>query len=229
MLSVQLRARGIVDERVLAAMAVVPRERFVPAGSRDLAYADQAVRIGAGQTISQPWMVALMTQLLDPPTGCRVLEIGTGSGYQAAVLSILVSSVYTIEIVAPLAERARETLARLGYRNVHVRTGNGYLGWPEHAPYDRIMVTAAPDEVPPALLQQLKIGGLMAIPVGTVTQELRILRRTVTGTETLRTLPVRFVPMTNKPKEQAARAVPAGGARVKFRPCTRNSSALVPT
>jgi protein-L-isoaspartate(D-aspartate) O-methyltransferase len=117
------------------------------------------------------------------------------------VLGRLAKEVYTIEIVAPLAERARETLSRLGYRNIHVRTGNGYLGWPEHAPYDRIMVTAAPDEVPPALLQQLKVGGLMAIPVGTVSQELRILRRTETGTETLRTLPVRFVPMTNKPKK----------------------------
>ena len=128
-----------------------------------------------------------------------MLEIGTGSGYQAAVLGALANDVYTIEIVAPLAERARETLLALGYRNVHVRTGNGYLGWPEHAPFDRIMVTAAPDEVPAALVQQLKIGGLMAIPVGTVFQELRILRRTAGGPETLRTLPVRFVPMTGKP------------------------------
>jgi len=129
-----------------------------------------------------------------------VLEIGTGSGYQAAVLGELAKEVYTIEIVAPLAERARGTLSGLGYRNIHVRTGNGYLGWPEHAPYDRIMVTAAPDAVPPALVQQLRLGGLMAIPVGTVSQELRILRRITTGTETLRTLPVRFVPMTGKPK-----------------------------
>ena len=116
------------------------------------------------------------------------------------MLSGLVRDVYTIEIVAPLAQRARETLSSLGYRNVHVRTGNGYLGWPEHAPYDRIIVTAAPDEVPPALVRQLKIGGLMAIPVGAAYQELRILRRTASGTETLRTLPVRFVPMTGKPK-----------------------------
>ena len=115
------------------------------------------------------------------------------------MLASLAQEVYTIEIVSPLAEQARDTLSTLGYRNVQVRTGNGYLGWPEHAPYDRIMVTAAPDDVPPALLQQLKIGGVMAIPVGTVTQELRILRRTATGTETLDTLPVRFVPMTNKP------------------------------
>jgi protein-L-isoaspartate(D-aspartate) O-methyltransferase len=141
-----------------------------------------------------------MTQALEIAPEHRVLEIGTGSGYQAAVLSLLAKDVYTIEIVAPLADRARGTLSTLGYRNVHVRTGNGYLGWPEHAPFDRIMVTAAPDEVPPALVEQLKIGGLMAIPVGTTTQELRILRRTATGTETLRTLPVRFVPMTGKPK-----------------------------
>jgi protein-L-isoaspartate(D-aspartate) O-methyltransferase len=128
-----------------------------------------------------------------------VLEVGTGSGYQAAVLGELAKDVYTIEILAPLADRARETLSTLGYRNVHVRTGNGYFGWPEHAPYDRIMVTAAPSEVPAALLEQLSIGGLMAIPVGTLMQELRILRRTASGTETLKTLPVRFVPMTGKP------------------------------
>jgi len=140
-----------------------------------------------------------MTQALNLDPGHRVLEIGTGSGYQAAVLSALAKEVFTIEIVAPLAERARETLTRLGYRNIQVRTGNGYLGWPEHAPYDRIMVTAAPDEVPAELVQQLKIGGLMAIPVGTAIQELRILRRTATGTQTLRTLPVMFVPMTGKP------------------------------
>ena len=130
----------------------------------------------------------------------RVLEIGTGSGYQAAVLGELVKEVYTIEIVAPLADRARQTLAALGYQNVHVRTGNGYLGWPEQAPFDRVMVTAAPDAVPPALIEQLKIGGLMAIPVGVGYQELRILRRTDGGMEVLRTLPVRFVPMTGKPK-----------------------------
>jgi protein-L-isoaspartate(D-aspartate) O-methyltransferase len=157
--------------------------------------------IGHAQTISQPYIVAFMTQELDVRSEDRVLEIGTGSGYQAAVLGALAKEVYTIEIVPPLAQRARDTLSAVGYRNIQVRTGNGYLGWPEYAPYDRIMVTAAPEEVPPALLQQLKIGGLMAIPVGTVTQELRILRRTSAGTETLITLPVRFVPMTKKPKE----------------------------
>jgi protein-L-isoaspartate(D-aspartate) O-methyltransferase len=142
-----------------------------------------------------------MTQALEVQPDHTVLEIGTGSGYQAAVLAVLARDVYSIEIVAPLADRARETLARLGYRNVHTRTGNGYLGWPEHAPYDRIMVTAAPQQVPPALVAQLKVGGLMAIPVGeSGFQELRVLRRTDSGLETLATLPVRFVPMTGKPK-----------------------------
>lgn len=201
MVDEQLRARDIRSARVLDAMLAVPRHLFVPESVRADAYSDAPLPIGHDQTISQPYIVAFMTEALALEPNHNVLEIGTGSGYQAAVLSILVSSVYTIEIVAPLAERARETLARLGYRNVHVRTGNGYLGWPEHAPYDRIMVTAAPEEVPPALVQQLKIGGLMAIPVGpTAVQELRILRRTATGTETIRTLPVRFVPMTGKPK-----------------------------
>jgi protein-L-isoaspartate(D-aspartate) O-methyltransferase len=196
----QLRARDIKDPRVLDAMRRVPRHEFVPEDRRAQAYLDSPLPIGHGQTISQPYIVAFMTQALEVQPEHTVLEIGTGSGYQAAVLAVLARDVYSIEIVAPLADRARETLARLGYRNVHTRTGNGYLGWPEHAPFDRVMVTAAPDEVPPALVDQLKVGGLMAIPVGTLVQELRILRRTSTGTETLSTLPVRFVPMTGKPK-----------------------------
>lgn len=200
MVEEQLRARDISSPRVLDAMLSVPRHLFVPEPQRAAAYGDYPLPIGHDQTISQPYIVAFMTQALEIAPEHRVLEIGTGSGYQAAVLSLLAKEVYTIEIVAPLADRARATLSNLGYRNVRVRTGNGYLGWPEHAPYDRIMVTAAPDAVPPALVQQLKVGGLMAIPVGTTSQELRILRRTATGTETLRTLPVRFVPMTGKPK-----------------------------
>ena len=200
----QLRARDIRSARVLDAMLRVPRHLFVPEAQRAQAYSDSPLAIGYGQTISQPYIVAFMTQALDVEPGHGVLEVGTGSGYQAAVLSTLAKEVYTIEIVAPLAERARQTLLELGYRNVQVRTGNGYLGWPEHAPYDRIIVTAAPDEVPTALVQQLKIGGVMAIPVGTLTQELRILRRTATGMETLSTLPVRFVPMIGKP-DQAVR------------------------
>jgi protein-L-isoaspartate(D-aspartate) O-methyltransferase len=201
MVDQQLRARDIRSARVLDAMLAVPRHLFVPEPQRAEAYSDSPLPIGHEQTISQPYIVAFMTQALDVGPAHRVLEIGTGSGYQAAVLGVLAKEVYTIEIVPPLAERARATLSMLGYRNIQVRTGNGYLGWPEHAPYDRVMVTAAPDEVPPALLQQLKIGGLMAIPVGAVTgnQQLRILRRTATGTETLSTLPVRFVPMTGKP------------------------------
>ena len=201
MVTEQLQGRDIRDARVLDAMRKVPRHLFVPEPERASAHADSPLPIGYDQTISQPYIVGFMTQALDIAPGDRVLEIGTGSGYQAAVLAELAKEVYTIEIVAPLADRARETLSSLGYRNVHVRTGNGYLGWPEHAPYDRIMVTAAPDDVPPVLLEQLKVGGLMAIPVGVVTQELRILRRTPTGTETLRTLPVRFVPMVQKPKK----------------------------
>jgi protein-L-isoaspartate(D-aspartate) O-methyltransferase len=199
MVEVQLAARDIRDERVLDAMRKVPRHLFVPEPQRAYAYIDSPLPIGHGQTISQPYIVAFMTQALKVGPGDRVLEIGTGSGYQAAVLGVLAKTVYTIEIVAPLADRARETLKSLGHKNIEVRTGNGYLGWPEQAPFDRIMVTAAPDEVPPALVQQLKLGGLMAIPVGTDDQELRILRRTETGTETLATLPVRFVPMTGKP------------------------------
>jgi protein-L-isoaspartate(D-aspartate) O-methyltransferase len=184
---------------VLDAMLRVPRHLFVPDSLRMRAYTDGPLPIGHNQTISQPYIVAFMTEALDVQPTHRVLEIGTGSGYQAAVLGRLASHVYTIEIVEPLAARARALLAELGYRNIDVRTGNGYLGWPEQAPFDRIMVTAAPDQVPPALVEQLKIGGLMAIPVGSVTQQLRILRRTATGMETLSTLPVRFVPMTGKP------------------------------
>ena len=200
MVDEQLRARDIQDARVLEAMLAVPRHLFVPEPQRGDAYGDFPLSIGYGQTISQPYIVGFMTQALDVRPDHTVLEIGTGSGYQAAVLARLVKTVYTIEIVEPLAQRSRATLKDLGFNNVAVRAGNGYLGWPEEAPFDRIIVTAAPDEVPAALVQQLKVGGRMAIPVGTVSQELRILRRTEAGLETLATLPVRFVPMTGKPK-----------------------------
>ena len=198
MVAEQLRARDIRDARVLAAMERVPRHRFVPEDARASAYEDHPLSIGHGQTISQPYIVAFMSQALDVRKTDTVLEIGTGSGYQAAILGELAGQVYTIEIVEPLAHSAKKTLEDLGYRNVHVRAGNGYAGWPEQAPFDRIMVTAAPDEVPPALIEQLKVGGLMAIPVGTVIQELRIMRKTDKGMEVLQTLPVRFVPMTGK-------------------------------
>jgi protein-L-isoaspartate(D-aspartate) O-methyltransferase len=200
MVRTQLAGRDIVNPRVLEAMGKVERHRFVPREARADAYGDFPIPIGHGQTISQPYIVAFMTQALELEPAHRVLEIGTGSGYQAAILAELVNEVYTIEIVPELAERARIALEQSGYKNTHVRAGNGYLGWPEHAPFDRIIVTAAPDAVPPALVEQLRIGGLMAIPVGTGIQELLILRRTPTGTETLQTLPVRFVPMVGKPK-----------------------------
>jgi protein-L-isoaspartate(D-aspartate) O-methyltransferase len=196
----QLRGRDIVDPRVLEAMGRVERHVFVPEYARSNAYDDSPLPIGQGQTISQPYIVAFMTQALDVQPGHRVLEIGTGSGYQSAILAELAKELYTIEIVPELGERARATLQSLGYANAHVKIGNGYFGWPEHAPYDRIMVTAAPDDVPAALVEQLTPGGLMAIPVGIGEQELRILRRSDRGLETLRTLPVRFVPMTGKPK-----------------------------
>ena len=196
----QLRGRDIVNARVIEAMSRVPRHLFVPEELRADAYGDFPLPIGHSQTISQPYIVGFMTQALEVERHHRVLEIGTGSGYQAAILAELTTEVYTIEIVAPLADRARSTLETLGYTNVRIKTGNGFLGWPEHAPYDRVIVTAAPDEVPPALVKQLRVGGLMAIPVGTVDQELRILRRTATGLDTLRTLPVRFVPMVAKPR-----------------------------
>ena len=198
MVEQQLRARGIQDARVLAAVERVPRHRFVPESVRGEAYKDYPVAIGHGQTISQPYIVGFMSEALEIAPEHRVLEIGTGSGYQAAILGELAREVYTMEIIEPLAASARATLDSLGYQNIHVRAGNGSEGWPEHAPYDRVIVTAAPPEVPPALVQQLKIGGLMAVPVGTVIQELKILRRTDTGVETLKTLPVQFVPMTGR-------------------------------
>jgi protein-L-isoaspartate(D-aspartate) O-methyltransferase len=198
MVAEQLRGRDIKDARVLEVMARVPRHMFVPDSVGDLAYADHPLPIGHGQTISQPYIVAFMTEALAVRPDHKVLEIGTGSGYQAAVLGELAGDVYTIEIVEPLAERARALLASLGYKNVHVRAGNGYAGWPEQAPFDRIIVTAAPEEVPPALVEQLKMDGVMAIPVGTDIQELRIMRRTEKGMHTVKTLPVRFVPMTGK-------------------------------
>ena len=194
----QIRARGITSPRVLDAMTKIPRHLFVPEPQRRDAYGDYPLPIGYGQTISQPYIVGFMTDALRIEPSHRVLEIGTGSGYQAAILGALAREVYTIEIVEPLAERARATLSSLGHTNVHVLAGDGYRGWPEHAPYDRVMVTAAPPEVPPALVDQLRVGGLMAVPVGTGVQELRILRKTESGLEVLDRLDVRFVPMIKK-------------------------------
>ena len=199
MVDEQLKGRDIRDERVLDAMRRVPRHLFVPTEVRDQAYGDHPLPIGHAQTISQPYIVAFMTEALDVQPTHKVLEIGTGSGYQAAVLAELARDVYTIEIVEPLGETAGKVLSELGYKNIHTRIGNGYAGWPEQAPFHRIMVTAAPPEVPPALIEQLALDGVIAIPVGTGMQELQVLRRTKDGLTLLKTLPVRFVPMTGKP------------------------------
>lgn len=199
MVEQQIRARGIRSGAVLRAMRRVPRHEFVPESLRDKAYADHPLPIGFGQTISQPAIVAYMTEAADVSGKDKVLEIGTGSGYQAAVLGELAREVYTIEIVPELAEQARQVLGRSGYKNVFVRAGNGYLGWPEHAPFDAIVVTAAPDEVPKALVEQLAVNGKMVIPVGTTFQEMVIINRTRKGVTERRTIPVRFVPMTGKP------------------------------
>ena len=174
----QIASRGVLDARVLAAMRVVPRHRFVPARYRDRAYEDRPLPIGSGQTISQPYMVAVMTELLDPGPQDVVLEVGTGSGYQAAVLSRLVRRVYSIEIVPKLAAGARVALSQCGYDNVEVITGDGFRGLPERAPFDGIVVTAAPERVPQPLLDQLAPGGRLVIPVGGRDQYLQVLERT---------------------------------------------------
>ena len=201
MIATQIRARDIENPAVLKAMARVPRHLFVPADVQPFAYDDRPLPIGLGQTISQPYIVAYMTEALQLRPEHKVLEIGTGSGYQAAVLAEIVKHVNTIEIVPDLAARARQTLAQAGYRNVDVRAGNGYLGWPELAPFDRIIVTAAPAEIPQALVDQLAVGGIMVIPVGTMYQEMVIITKTPGGVAQKRTIPVRFVPMVSKPKD----------------------------
>ncbi len=198
MVEEQIAARGIREPSVLDALLRVPRHEFVPPEYRHLAYTDQPLPIGHGQTISQPYIVGLMTELLQVGEGDAVLEIGTGSGYQAAVLAGIVRRVYTIEIVQALAARAAEDLARLGYTNVEVRCGDGYQGWAEHAPYDGIIVTAAPPRIPEPLLSQLKPGARMVVPVGEFYQELLVVERTAEGYRTLRSIPVRFVPMVGE-------------------------------
>jgi len=191
----QIEARGVANPRVLEAMRRVPRHRYVPPGLEEAAYRDGPLPIGQGQTISQPFIVASMTELVDPQPGDTILEVGTGSGYQAAVLGELVERVYTIEIVVPLASAARERLRDEGYSNVTVITGDGYAGLPEHAPYDGIVVTAAPPELPAALAEQLAVGAKLVIPVGRVDQELRVVERTKEGLEERGVYPVRFVPL----------------------------------
>jgi protein-L-isoaspartate(D-aspartate) O-methyltransferase len=199
MVQEQLMPRGIHDGRLLAAMAKVPREEFVPPDVRAESYSDGPLPIGHGQTISQPFIVAFMTEQLRPSAKDRVLEIGTGSGYQSAVLAELVAEVYTIEIIEPLAKNAEATLARLGYKNVRVKVGDGYKGWPEQAPFDAIIVTCAPDRVPQALTEQLKDDGRMIIPVGGAgDQELYLLEKKNGQLEQRAVLPVRFVPMASE-------------------------------
>jgi protein-L-isoaspartate(D-aspartate) O-methyltransferase len=199
MVQEQLMPRGIKDARVLAAMSKVPREEFVPADSRAASYEDGPLPIGYDQTISQPYIVAFMTEKLQPRPNNRVLEVGTGCGYQAAVLAELVADVYTIEIIEPLANNAEATLQRLGYKNVHVKVGDGYSGWPEHAPFDAIIVTCAPNHVPQQLTNQLKDGGRMIIPVGErFAQELYLLEKKDGRLRESAVLPVRFVPMAGE-------------------------------
>jgi len=197
----QIEARGVTDTAVLRVMRSVPRHRFVPPDVAAMAYRDHPLPIGHGQTISQPYIVAYMAAAARIRPGSRVLEIGTGSGYGAAVLAGLAGDVYTIEILADLAERATATLDALGYLNVHVRAGNGWLGWPEHAPYDAIIVTAAPEEVPSALVDQLAVGGTLVIPVGDVLQYLRVLEKTTAGLRELDRIAVQFVPMVARPPD----------------------------
>ena len=199
MVRFQLESRGIKDEKVLDAMRFVPRHEFVPENQVPHAYEDRPLPIGEGQTISQPYIVALMTELLELERGDKVLEIGTGSGYQAAVLCELTPNVYTIEILPVLAKRAAETLDRLGYETVEVKAGDGYLGWPEHAPFDAIIVTCAPEKVPKALREQLAEGGRMVIPVGPQwTHQTLYLLTKEKGKLTQRDIiPVRFVPMVH--------------------------------
>lgn len=201
MVEKQIAARGVRDPRVLAAMAAVPRHELVPVSQRDHAYRDRPLPIGHGQTISQPYIVALMTELLELDGSERVLEIGTGSGYQTAVLAETAREVYSIEIVPELAARARGDLEGLGYDAVHLRTGDGYRGWPEKAPFDAIVVTAAPDHVPEALVEQLAVGGRLVVPVGRFYQELVVIKREPDGIVRESGIGVRFVPMTGEAQE----------------------------
>jgi len=198
----QIESRGITNAAVLAAMHQVPRHEFVPERWIDAAYEDHPLPIGYGQTISQPYIVALMTELLEPTRGAKILEVGTGSGYQTAILAEVGAEVYSIEIVEPLAHEAADRLRRLGYGRVRLKRGDGYLGWPEHAPFDAIIVTAGADHIPPPLVDQLKPGGRLVIPVGEAHEEqlLTVVQKSVDGSVTTRNIaPVLFVPLTREP------------------------------
>ena len=195
MVQEHIEARGVRDPRVLAAMRRVPRHEFVPPALREVAYRDSPLPIGREQTISQPYIVAYMTEAAQIEPGDKVLEIGTGSGYQAAILAELAREVYTIELIPELAATAKAALDKLGYTNVRTRTGDGYAGWREAAPFDAILVTAAPDHVPPALVEQLAVGARMIIPVGRGEQEMRVITRTAAGVTEESTISVMFVPL----------------------------------
>jgi len=195
MVEQQIERRGVKRPNVVEAMKLVPRHLFLPEALRKNAYLDGPQPIGDGQTISQPYIVALMTELLDLTGNERVLEIGTGSGYQAAVLSRLTKEVYTIEIREELGRKARKTLDGLGYANIHYRIGDGYAGWPEEAPFDAVIVTAAPEQVPQTLIDQMKVGARMVVPVGRYFQDLQVITRTEDGIRTEDAGGVRFVPM----------------------------------
>jgi protein-L-isoaspartate(D-aspartate) O-methyltransferase len=195
MVEQQIRKRGITQPEVLAAMAQVPRHLFVPESLKDKAYSDEVLVVGPGRSVYQPYMVALMTQLLDLKKGDRVLEIGTGSGYHAAVLSRIAREVYSVEINEPAANQASKRLSVLGYHNVEVRAGDGYKGLPDKKPFDAILMSAAPKEVPKALLQQLRVGGKMVVPVGGFFQDLMVVTKTADGLEKSKIIPVRLQPM----------------------------------
>ena len=202
MVAEQIAARGVKDPLVLAALRSVPRHEFLPDDLRRAAYRDSPLPIGEDQTISQPYIVALMTEALHLEGGEKVLEVGTGSGYQSAVLAEIAGHVYTIEIRDDLAQLAEVRLARLGYHDVTVRHGDGYGGWPEMAPFDAVVVTAAPDHVPKALLDQIKVGGRLVLPVGRRTQTLQLWTRTDRGFESKNLIPVQFVPMTGEARKE---------------------------
>jgi protein-L-isoaspartate(D-aspartate) O-methyltransferase len=195
MVDAQLKARGIKDQKILEAMRKVPRHTFVPENMIPYAYNDEPLPIGEGQTISQPYIVAYMTEALELSGGERILEVGTGSGYQTAILAEIVRELYTVELVSALSSKAQENIKRLKYTNVYFKIGDGTYGWKENAPYDAIMVTAAPDKVPHFLEEQLKIGGRMIIPVGSAIQELVLVIRGKRKYKKKRLLPVRFVPL----------------------------------
>ncbi len=205
MVDTQIVTQGITDQVVIAAMRQVPRHQFIPAQESEDAYGDYPLPIGYEQTISQPFIVAYMTEALKLQSGEKVLEIGTGSGYQAAILAELGVKVFTIEIVKPLAQYARENLSKLGYDDVWVRSGDGYQGWPEEHPFDAIIITAAPDHIPSSLLEQLAVGGRLILPVGGQSQNLILIRRNEEGYQKTELLPVKFVPMTG----QAEKAFPS--------------------